>query len=84
MSKNEFDSSGNFYAYIEEAQSAKWCRASLPKFFSTDEKDDHTHCIICWDALNARFLEEAFVSSIGWLCNNCHQKYIIEKRNRSS
>jgi len=68
---------------ISEARGVDWNEAPLSKITEEEERQtDHTHCIVCWDALNPRYTKTAYESSIGWLCAKCYVKYIKGKRRK--
>ena len=62
---------------IAEARDVAWSRSSLPsRFDDKDTESDHTHCIICWKALDQRTFPCVYESSIGWICPECYEKHI--------
>ena len=68
---------------IEEARSVEWTKSDLTRILRPENiEGDHTHCIICWDALNPKITKTAYESSIGWLCQRCYDQYI--RRNETT
>jgi len=66
---------------IEEARTVPWSEATLPDVFDLDDPaSDHTHCIVCWKALNRKLFAKAYESSIGWLCADCYEEHIKGKQ----
>ena len=63
---------------VREARSVEWVKAPLSRILDPQRPaDDHVHCIICWDALNPKYIDAAYESSIGWLCSRCYERYVV-------
>jgi hypothetical protein len=49
------------------------------KMFSPKSKEDHEHCITCWDAISIQPKDNKFGYTNGhdWMCKECYEKYVI-------